>query len=270
MGVDRLSGKQSDGEYEDGGIGCSELCHGTAGKALFIAIALQLTQQFSGINAVMFYSGGILEDVYPSSTTTANHWALGIQVMQVCITIIIAPFMDRAGRRFLLILSMTGMCCSTVLLAVFYLKNDPATNDASVASNHTLRCVAVVGLYAYVAFFSCGLGAIPWAMMGELFPIRVKGTASSIATLVNWLGSFVITKTLDNLTSAFGPSPDPHHKGRGWVFVLYGSICMLGLILTIAIVPETKGKSLELVQRELADPICRCRQADDDEEDVAA
>jgi len=259
---------QSESTVTGGGAGAeparwSELCVGPARRALFIGVTLQLVQQFSGINAVMFYAGGILEDVYPDSTTTANTWALGIQLMQMCVTAISAPFMDKAGRRFLLILAMIGMFCSTGGLAVFYLNNDP--------SNYPLRCLAVFSLYSYVFFFACGLGAIPWAMMGELFPMRVKSMASSVATLVNWLGSFAITKTLDNLTDAFGPSPDPHHKGRGWVFVMYGAVCFVGLLVTIAIVPETKGKSIEQIQAELSGPLCSFGNAavEDDEETYA-
>jgi len=267
----KISATQSESTITGGGgteaASWSELCVGPARRALFIGVMLQIVQQFSGINAVMFYSGGILEDVYPDSTTTANTWALGIQIMQVCITTISAPFMDRAGRRFLLILAMVGMCCSTAGLAAFYLNDDP--------TNYPLRCVAVFSLYAYVFFFSCGLGAIPWAMMGELFPIRVKAMASSVATLVNWLGSFAITKTLDNLTDAFGPGgsgSSDSHKGRGWVFVMYGAVCFLGLLVTIGIVPETKGKSIEQIQAELSGPLCGCGRTgavEDDEEAYA-
>lgn len=251
----RETGGGAGGGGDDAPPRLADAFRGTAGKALLIGVSLSLTQQLSGINMVNFYSGMILGDVFPGSARTSNLWALGIQVIQVTVTVATAPLLDRSGRRALLIFSLSGMVGACGLIASFYLHDDP--------DDYTMRCVAVAGLYSYMMFFSCGLGAIPWAMMGELFPIRVKGTQASIATLANWLGAFVITLTPDMLADAFGPSheADGHHKGRGWVFVLYGAFCLAGLAVVSAVVPETKGRSIEQVQRDLAAPVCACGRA---------
>ena len=100
------------------------------------------------------------------------------------------------------------------------------------------------GLYGYIFFFASGLGAIPWFLMGEIFPAEVKGVASSIATAVNWGLSFVITKTVNMETDALGGQP----KGLGGVFAGYGVICPLGIGFVICFVPETKGKSFDEVR----------------------
>ena len=100
------------------------------------------------------------------------------------------------------------------------------------------------GLYSYIFFFASGLGAIPWFLMGEIFPAEVKGVASSIATAVNWGLSFVITKTVNMETDALGGQP----KGLGGVFAGYGVICLLGIAFVICFVPETKGKSFDEVR----------------------
>ena len=100
------------------------------------------------------------------------------------------------------------------------------------------------GLYGYIFFFASGLGAIPWFLMGEIFPAEVKGVASSIATAVNWGLSFVITKTVNMETDALGGQP----KGLGGVFAGYGVICLLGIAFVICFVPETKGKSFDEVR----------------------
>ena len=100
------------------------------------------------------------------------------------------------------------------------------------------------GLYSYIFFFASGLGAIPWFLMGEIFPAEVKGVASSIATAVNWGLSFVITKTVNMETDALGGQP----KGLGGVFAGYGVICLLGIGFVICFVPETKGKSFDEVR----------------------
>ena len=100
------------------------------------------------------------------------------------------------------------------------------------------------GLYGYIFFFASGLGAIPWFLMGEIFPAEVKGVASSIATAVNWGLSFVITKTVNMETDALGGQP----KGLGGVFAGYGVICLLGIAFVVCFVPETKGKSFDEVR----------------------
>ena len=72
----------------------------------------------------------------------------------------------------------------------------------------------------------CLQGAIPWFLMGEIFPPEVKGLASSVATSINWILSLVITKTVTALTDAYGGPP----KGLGGVFLTYGAVCFLGAI----------------------------------------
>eukprot|EP01062_Namystynia_karyoxenos_P019747 TRINITY_DN1744_c0_g2_i1.p1 TRINITY_DN1744_c0_g2~~TRINITY_DN1744_c0_g2_i1.p1 ORF type:complete len:576 (+),score=152.09 TRINITY_DN1744_c0_g2_i1:72-1799(+) len=237
---------------EQGKRGARILCSsGPARRALSISIVMQIVSQGSGVNAITFYAGSILGDVFPDSTATANRWALGLQVAQMCTTALSASLMDRAGRRVLYTAGMTGMAVCTSALVAYYLAGG---KDAPSG----LSTVAVAGLYAYQVCFSFGVGSIGWAMMGELFPISVKGTASGIASFVNWMASFAITKTLDNLTDAFGPSPDPNKKGRGWVFLMYGCFCVLGTVVTVLFIPETKNKSIEQVQKELSGPVIIC------------
>ena len=109
------------------------------------------------------------------------------------------------------------------------------------------KIVAAIALYAYVGFFSCGMGAIPWFLMGEIFPAEIKGLASSVATAINWSLAFLITKTVGSLTTLYGGPP----TGLGGVFVTYGCVCFLGAIFVKLVIPETKGKSFEQIQREL-------------------
>ena len=111
------------------------------------------------------------------------------------------------------------------------------------------------GLYSYIFFFASGLGAIPWFLMGEIFPAEVKGVASSIATAVNWGLSFVITKTVNMETDVLGGQP----KGLGGVFAGYGVICLLGIGFVICFVPETKGKSFDEVRPHAPPPLICAR-----------
>ena len=103
-----------------GGGGFAALCQGTAPKALAIGVGLMFVQQLSGINAVMFYCGSILQSVYPDPAT-ANTLAVGIQVMQVIITAISAPLMDKAGRIPILLFALVGLTLSSAVLSAYYL-----------------------------------------------------------------------------------------------------------------------------------------------------
>merc|ERR1711871_525874 len=144
--------------------------------------------------------------------------------MQMVVTGLSAPLMDKAGRRPILMVAISGMIVMSALLASYYLvQTDCHTiGNAKICDSHPLPDpVAVFALYGYVFFFACGLGAIPWFIMGEIFPAEIKGIASSIATGVNWSLSFLITKTITKEADLMGGLP----KGNGGVFASYCAIC---------------------------------------------
>ena len=92
----------------------------------------------------------------------------------------------------------------------------------------------------YVISFSIGFGPIPWLMMGEIFPSRIRGAAASISTAFNWSCTFVVTKTYHDLQSSLGP------HGAFWLFA---SILVVSLFFVFFFVPETQGKTLDDIER---------------------
>merc|ERR1712196_236982 len=135
--------------------------------------------------------------------------------------------MDRAGRRSLLLVSLTGLTLSAALLAVFFL-------------NHKQPgWLALVSLICYIIAFSLGLGPIPWLIMGEIFPSHVRGLASSLATLTNWTLSYIVTQVFAQVADAMTPQG---------VFFLFAAICASGVAFVLAAVPETKGKSMAEIE----------------------
>jgi len=246
-------------QLEAGGL--SELCADPVSrKALRIGVGLMFVQQLSGINAIMFYAGQIFSAVPGTSDSTANTYSTGMQAMQVLITLGSAFFMDRFGRVKILLWSATGQCAMAFCLAAYYLfasceREDPL--DVNKVTTASMGVFPVVSLYGYVFFFSCGMGAIPWFVMGEIFKPNVKGIASSIATAVNWLLSFVITFSVSGLSSAFkdmfeGALPDAIDPGMGGLFLAYGSVCFCGIFFILGYIPETKGLTISEVQAKLA------------------
>ncbi|KAJ9461203.1 Facilitated trehalose transporter Tret1, partial [Diplonema papillatum] len=212
--------------------GWSGLLIAPRSKALGIGIGLMVVQQLCGVNAVMFYASYILGIVWPDPAT-ANKYAVGSQALQMVVTISAGQFMDKLGRKKMLTIAGTGLLICCALMNIYFF-------DDSMSSTFV-----VIGFYGYVAAFAMGMGAIPWFIMGELFHPEVKGIASSIATFVNWMLSFMVTKTVQNMQTGFGGG----NAGMGWVFTCYGAVCFLGLFYINLCVPETKGMSYEQLEQ---------------------
>ena len=213
-------------------------------RALFIGVGLMVVQQFGGINAVMFYCGTILQAVTDGDVDKANTLAVGVQAVQLVTTGLSAFMMDRAGRKPILLWAAAGQAICSTLLGLYFI---------GVAKSES---IALVGLYGYVFFFASGMGAIPWSIMAEIFDPKVKGLASSLATAMNWLLSWVITFTVNDLKSGWQKVFENHgntheNAGMGGVFFTYGAISLLGCFFIWFIIPETKGKETSQIIAEL-------------------
>jgi hypothetical protein len=149
----------------------SVLCGDEMRRPLATGVAIMFFQQLSGINAVIFYSGSILQT---AGMDDANLGAVFVMVAQVAFTALSLLLMDRFGRRVLLGSSALGMALSGLALAGFYFNGkQPAW-------------LALVSLLGFIASFSVGMGPVPWLFLGEIFPAHARASACSLATLVNW------------------------------------------------------------------------------------
>ncbi|KAF4653023.1 hypothetical protein FOZ61_009260 [Perkinsus olseni] len=196
-----------------------------------IGVVLQICQQLSGINAVIFYQTTIFQ---AAGITNNQMMALVTMIIQVVVTFISCCIMDLAGRRFLLVFAASGMCISAWMLGLFfYLQN--------VTGLTNVGWLALASAYCYIAFFSIGVGPIPWLIMSEIFPNDVRGNAAAIATAVNWLFAFIVTMCLDAYRKAIT------YQGVFWSF---GFICLVMVFFVLFFIPETKGKSFEAIEAE--------------------
>ncbi|KAM8708634.1 hypothetical protein ACLKA7_015580 [Drosophila subpalustris] len=205
-------------------------------KAMSISLGLMFFQQVSGINAVIFYSEGIFEAAKTGIDSSLSTILIG--VMQVVATLASTIVVDKLGRRLLLLASGIVMALSTTAIGVYFFLKDQDEN--SVAN---LGWLPVASLCIFIIMFSIGYGPVPWLMMGELFATDIKGFAGSIAGTTNWVLAFIITKTFKNLTEGLGSGP---------TFWLFSGLTVVGVFFVFFVVPETKGKSLNEIQQELA------------------
>lgn len=193
-----------------------------------IGVGLMIFQQFGGINGICFYESNIFETAGFSPTIGTLIYA----VLQVVITLIGATLIDKTGRKPLLLVSAAGLVLGCALATVaFYLKDHHISEKGAAI-------FAVAGILVYISSFSAGMGAVPWVIMSEIFPINVKGVAGSLATLVNWFGAWAISYTFNFLME----------WSSSGTFILYAAVNALAIIFVIKVVPETKGRTLEQIQ----------------------
>ncbi|CEG38916.1 sugar transporter [Plasmopara halstedii] len=191
---------------------------------LLVAITLQLAQQLSGINAVMFYASSFFQN---AGLEDPRFGITLVYIINVMATIVALMLMDSAGRRPLLLWSIMGMLVSSGILTLGLLDVLPFGSLFSVG-----------GVMSFVWFFEIGLGPIPWLIAAEMFPPRSRTTATSIATMVNWFGLFLI--------GIFFPTMQRELEDE--IFVPFAILLALAFAFSLKFVPETKGKTVEEIQ----------------------
>ncbi|CAF0758975.1 unnamed protein product [Adineta ricciae] len=210
--------------------------------ALFIAVFLQLSQQLSGINAVIYYSTAIFKTAgYDKSQS--EYANLGLGATNIVVTIISVFLMDRLGRRILHLTGITGMFFTSLILVISLL----------VQATPFWNKVSLVTTILFVAFFGVGPGSIPWLITAELFNQAYRVPASSIAVLVNWSANFAV---------GLGFKPLFTNALHEYTFFLFTGFLLIFFLLTFFFVPETKAKDVETIYAEInAGQVWRKRQA---------
>lgn len=209
----------------------SDLLDPAIRRALIIGIGLAIFQQLTGINTVIYYAPTILLFAGLQSAAVSILATAGIGVINVLLTIVAILLIDRIGRRPLLIGGLVGMVISLILLGLSF---------ALPGLSSSLGILAIISLMLYVGSFAIGLGPVFWLMISEIYPLKIRGRAMSTATVVNWGMNLVVAITFLSLIQLLGT------PGTFW---LYGIISIIAIIFVYFRVPETKGRSLEEIEK---------------------
>ena len=210
----------------------SELLQPVVKAALVVGVGLAILQQVTGINTVIYYAPTIVEFTGVDSSAGSILAAVGVGIINVAFTVLALRLLDRAGRRTLLMIGVSGMVISLFALGAAFEGNGTSTL-ASV--------VAIGSLMTYVASFAISLGPIFWLLNAEIYPLSVRSKAAGVGTMANWTFNFIVSLTFLLLIEALG---------RSGAFWFYGAIGIVTLIFCWKLVPETKGKHLEDIQAE--------------------
>jgi sugar porter (SP) family MFS transporter len=218
-----------------------ELLTGRLRKVMIFGLGIAFFQQATGINAIFYYlptifahAGGELSSAFGQS--------IFVGLVNVGMTIVAIWLIDRLGRKPLLCVGIVGMAVS--LLTIGWAFQTAATTvGAQSPVNHA--GVVLVAIAAFVASFAVSLGPVMWVMLSEIFPNEERAAAIAVVGFWNSLVSATVTLLFPKELATWGP---------GGTFFCYGLLAVAGLVFTVLLAPETKGKSLEQLAALLAPP----------------
>jgi sugar porter (SP) family MFS transporter len=194
-------------------------------RALSLGIVLAVLQQWCGINVIFNYA----EEVFSAAGYTVSDILFNIVVtgaVNLLFTFVAIAFVDRYGRRILMLIGSAGLAIIYSCLGAFYFIH-------SRGVHMLVLVVAAIGCYAM------SLAPVTWVVISEIFPNRIRGAAMSIAVTALWVASFILTYTFPLFN---------HSLGAAKTFWIYAAICVVGFLFIRARLPETKGKTLEQIE----------------------
>lgn len=198
-------------------------------KSYVIALGLLAFQQFSGVNAIMMYTDEICEQAGIQNPGMAGTISM---LGQVALTFVSVMLMEKAGRRGLLLIGTVCMAMAHCSMAYYFF--------GSVRGWLAPSWLALFSIGIYLVGFSLSLGPIPWLIMAEIIPTEGRGTLSALGTALCWASSFLVTLVFATLE---------HVLTRAGAFLLFAGICWASFFFVLALVPETKGKTVEQVMQ---------------------
>ncbi len=206
-----------------------QIVHPSVRRVLVLGVVLAVFQQWCGINVIFNYAHEIFSAAgYAVSDVLMNIVVTG--VTNVVFTLVAVYTVDRWGRRALMIAGAAALAVIYAILGTAYYFE---------VSGWAMLLLVVLAIAAY----AMSLAPIVWVVLSEIFPARLRGAMMALSTFCLWAASFMLTYTFPLLNESLEAS------GTFWV---YGAICLAGYLFIRARLPETRGKSLEEIEKEIA------------------
>jgi SP family arabinose:H+ symporter-like MFS transporter len=203
-----------------------ELFTGRFQKAVWVGIFLAVFSQIQGINAIMYYAPEIFKAV-GAGTEAAFQQTVIIGLINLLFTFVAIYWVDRRGRKSLLLLGGAGMAISLMMVGFsFYFG----------WTGYGL----LLFILLYIGSFAASYGPVTWVIISEIFPIKMRGVAMSVATFALWVAVYLVTQLFPMMLEMVGPA------GTFWIF---GAMALLSFGFVWARVPETKGRTLEEIEK---------------------
>jgi sugar porter (SP) family MFS transporter len=198
---------------------------------LVLGIGLFFFQQVSGINAVIYYAPTIFNRMRIGSDATELLATVGLGTINVLMTLVAMRWVEKMGRRHLLILGFVGVIVSLGVIAF-----------TTYFAGDSLQWISAIALFLFIAAFAVSIGPLPYILASEVFPMKARGLGMSMSAISNWGFSTLVVASFPILLKEFGISS---------VFLMYAIASILGLLYAIRYTPETRGISLENIEEHL-------------------
>jgi sugar porter (SP) family MFS transporter len=199
-------------------------------KVLLLGIGLAVFQQWCGINVIFNYAEEIFSAAgYPISNILMNiAWTGSVNM---AFTFVALALVDKSGRRPLMLFGSISLAVIYTILGYCY-------------QTHVTGLPMLLLVLAAIACYSMSLAPVVWVVISEIFPNRIRGAAMSLAVGSLWIACFLLTYTFPILNKKLGPA---------MTFWIYAAICLAGFVFIKLCLPETKGKTLEEIEKQLVD-----------------
>ena len=226
--------------------GWKELLQPWLRTPLIICIGIMFFQQFVGINTVIYYSPKIFLMAGFDGTVAAIWASVGVGVVNVIFTVVSVYFVDRLGRRKLYFIGLSGIVVSLLIRGLCFVFVNQLGDS--------VKWVAILLIFCYVAFFAISIGPLGWLIISEIFPLKLRGLGASLGSLSVWLFNSIVSFTFFKIVKALTiPGKEIILDGENLgnpagAFWFYGGVAFLALIWGYFYVPETKGVSLEQIE----------------------
>lgn len=217
-------------ENKDGGSEISMLFSPGIFKALLIGVGIAILGQFMGVNAVLYYGPKIFEDAGLSGGDSLFYQVM-IGLVNTITTILALVIIDKVGRKQLIYWGVGGMIISLLLIAFYFTYG----TEMGISSIFLLT-------FFLLYIFCCAISicAVVWVILSEMYPVKVRGIAMSIAGLALWIGTYLIGQLTPWLLKNATPAG---------TFIIFAAMCVPYILIMWKLVPETTGKSLEEIEQ---------------------
>jgi len=204
-------------------------------RRTILGTSLQMMQQWTGINFIFYFGTTFFKQLH----TINNPFLISLitTLVNVCSTPISFFIIEKVGRRSIMIWGALGMLICEFIVAIIGVTD---SSTAAVSAMISFICI-------YIFFFATTWGPGAWVVIGEIFPLPIRSRGVALSTASNWLWNCIITIITPYITSTAGGGVDLGPK----IFFLWGSLCTLCFVYAYFLIPETKGLTLEQVDRML-------------------
>ena len=210
-------------------IGFWEIFKGKTGKIVLIGTLIAAFQQITGINAVIMFAPDMFQAA-GSAKVDSMMQSMIVGLVNFLMTLVALWLVDKKGRKTLLLWGAAGMIVSLAYLSFEF--SMPAQNGAGI----------LIALLVYISFFAASFAPVMWVIISEIYPNRIKGVAMSFSTAVSWLCTFLVVYFAPVIQGAFGLQ---------YLYGIFGVFSIIAFVFVKIWIPETKGKSLEEIEKQL-------------------